>query len=205
VIRTGRSQRAGRSGFRMTHLFALVLFFTAIPFLSGLIPLVRFSEEQIDIIVRPDHIRVRGIYVYENPLPLPLIQGLSIPLPINRDNPAPVLLRVATLMPDRAPVPVRHIMGSYRFELVVPAGSAVTVMVEYAQYAPQRNAHYLLTTTRPWRRPIERGEFSLVPEGVEITGSNYPLERTDTGIWFFRRDDFMPTQDWEFSWEEERS
>jgi len=205
VIRPECSWRVRRSGLRTTQCFALFLFFAVLPFLSGLIPLVRFSDEHIDITVRPDHIHVRGIYVYENPLPFPVIQGLSIPLPIDRDNPAPVLLSVVTMMPDRAPVSVRHILGAYRFELSVPAGSAVTVMVEYTQYAPEGNGRYILTTTRPWMRPIKRGVFCLIPEGGKITRSNYPLEQMDTGTEFFRRDDFMPAQDWEFSWEEERS
>ena len=196
----GSSRRIKRPASRAIRCFTLLFSFIAVLFLSGLLPVVRFTEERIDITVYPDHVRVRGTYVYDNPLPFPVIQGLSIPLPVDRDNPAPVLIRITKLMPVHEPFPVRYLLGAYRCEIPVPAHSDVMVMVEYMQYAPNGKAHYLLTTTRPWRRPIERGAFRLIPEGVEIMNSNYLLIPLDAGVLFFQREDFMPTEDWDFSW-----
>ncbi|MBN1881612.1 MAG: hypothetical protein JW885_05510 [Deltaproteobacteria bacterium] len=180
--------------------FVLVLSFFALLFLSGVLPVVRFTEEQIDITVYPDRVHVRGTYVYDNFLPFPVIQGLTVPLPIDQDNPSPVLIRVAALKPAHEPFPVRYLLGAYRCEVTVPPRDSVTIMVEYIQYAPNKNACYLLTTTRLWRRAIERGEFRLMPEGVEIIHSTYPLIHADTHVLFFQKEDFMPTEDWDFSW-----
>ena len=47
----------------------LLLFAFVFPFLAGFYPIVRFVEEQIDIRVFPDHIKVEGYYVYKNPFP----------------------------------------------------------------------------------------------------------------------------------------
>ena len=60
-------------------LYVCLLYFAfTFPLLSGLYPVVRFNEEQIDIHVHPDHVRVEGQYVYKNPLPFPVVQGFSI-------------------------------------------------------------------------------------------------------------------------------
>jgi hypothetical protein len=185
--------------------FTLFLCAITLPFLSGLYPVVRFTEEYIDITVYPDHVRVRGVYVYENPLPFPVIQGMSIPVPIDQNNPAPILLCADELTPDYRPVPVRHLLGAYRCEIAVPAHGTVTMSVEYRQNAPYGKARYLLTTTRPWRRPIKRGAFRLIPRGVEIINSNYGLVPAEEGALFFQREDFIPIQDWEFSWVKKES
>lgn len=197
----GSSRRSRYSASGMIFSIALFLSVISLPFLSGLLPIVRFTEERIDITVYPDHVRVRGIYVYNNLLPFQVIQGLTVPLPIDRDNPAPIMLRVTELKPEYERIPVRCLMKAHRCEVAAPARGSVTVMVEYIQYAPGENAHYLLTTTRPWRRPIERGVFRLIPEDVEIIYSNYPLVPVDAGALIFQREEFMPTVDWKFSWE----
>ena len=51
----------------------------------GVLPVVRFTWEQIDIYVGSDHVTVEGTYVYENPWPIPVAQGFSIPLPIDEE------------------------------------------------------------------------------------------------------------------------
>ncbi len=68
---------------------SLLLCALVLPFPAGFYPIVRFPEEQIDIDVYPDHVWVKGIYVYRNPFPFPVIQGLVTPLPVNSDHPEP--------------------------------------------------------------------------------------------------------------------
>jgi hypothetical protein len=70
------------------------------PFLSGLYPIVRFDEEQIDIHVHPDHVRVEGQYLYKNPSPFPVVQGFSIPLPIDQHKPMPVMVSMKVGSPS---------------------------------------------------------------------------------------------------------
>ncbi len=46
---------------------SLLLCALLLALLAGLHPIVRFTEEQIDVHVHPDHVHVEGHYVYKNP------------------------------------------------------------------------------------------------------------------------------------------
>ena len=48
---------------------AVIALLALLPFLSGLLPIVRFVRERIDIALYPEEVRVEGFYVYQNPWP----------------------------------------------------------------------------------------------------------------------------------------
>jgi hypothetical protein len=173
----------------------------AFPFLAGLVPIVRFPREVIEIEVHPDHVVVDGLYVYRNPLPVPALQGFSVPLPVDEAHPEPIGVSARRVAPREEEIALRHIFGAYRFDQRFPPRGEVHVRVRYRQQASRRDARYTLTTTQPWGRPLEAGEYRLIPRGVRITGSNYPLLPEGDAL-TFRRRGFMPEEDWTFSWEE---
>jgi hypothetical protein len=183
----------------LINLLALILLVPA-SFAFLWIPAARFEREQINIHVHPDHVVVDGIYLYRNPYPFPVVQGLSIPLPSDAQHPLPAELEAEELWPQRHSFPLRDLWGRARFSLRLAAGQAVCLRVHYYQQAPSGNARYILTTTRPWLRPLEEGEYWLVPEGVTLLGSNYPMRPMPDGIAMFHKTQFMPDQDWVFSW-----
>jgi hypothetical protein len=113
----------------------------------------------------------------------------------------PTELLVTRLTPTAAMLPVRMLMGRLTFDLRFGAGEEVQVTVQYRQRAPARDGRYLLTTTRPWRRPLEAAVYTLRGEDVARVWSNYGLERAAPGLWTFERTQFMPPADWRFSWE----
>ena len=152
------------------------------------LPLCRFAEEEITIDVWPDEVQVHGVYHYENPLPLPIRQGLVIPLPVDADHPEPYSLSVQSC-------PVWRVLGSYYCDIAVGARAATSLDLQYRQFAPHHNARYLLTTTRAWLLPLRRAVYRLVPHGVTIEHSNYAM-RGET----FLRTNFMPDRDWQFTW-----
>ena len=182
------------------HYLFLVLFFLALPFLGGILPIVRFTEEQIDIRVYPDHVLMQGVYVYQNPFPFPVVQGLSVPFPVDKDHPTPVQLEARQLVPKPKHLETRYILGRHRFNLVFNAYEEIHIAVEYRQQAPERNARYLLTTTAPWKHPLQKGMYRLFPQDVNIIRSNYTLEAGDHENFIFQRQNFMPQDDWYFSW-----
>jgi hypothetical protein len=114
-------------------LFALLL---VLPCLAGFVPVVRFVRERIDIAVHPDEVRVVGQYVYKNPWPFPVTQGLSIPLPVDAAHPMPTELAAARIAPDAGPVPLRSILGQTVMEIGFRPREEVQVVVQYRQYAP---------------------------------------------------------------------
>ena len=179
----------------------LLLFGLVFPFLVGLRPIARFSEEQIDIHVYQDHVRVNGYYIYENPFPFPVVQGFLLPLPVDESHPQPILISAKKLSPTEKPIPIRSIFGRYLFDLTLAAGERSKILIQYYQHTPEKNARYILTTTEPWRRPLVRGLYRLLPQGVKITSSNYYLDSSEPGFLRFQRQEFMPQNDWLFSWE----
>lgn len=195
-------QIEGIMNFKQNHLLyiSILLLVAALPLLSGLYPAVNFTKERIDITVYGDRIKMRGIYVYENPFPFPIVQGYSIPLPVDPDNPEPVLLSASLLSKGRRPIPIRFILGEHRFGLTFEPLEKIKVQVQYQQEAPGANARYILTTTQPWKKPLIEGQYMLHAENVEITSSNYALEKEDATLSYFRKYQFMPQYDWNFTW-----
>ncbi|MGD8706303.1 MAG: hypothetical protein PVI84_12385 [Syntrophobacterales bacterium] len=179
----------------------LLLFCLVFPFLVGLRPIARFTEEQIDIHVYQDHVRVNGYYIYENPFPFPVVQGFLLPLPVGESHPQPILISAKKLYPTEKPIPIRSVLGRYVLNLTLAAGERSKILIQYYQHAPEKNARYILTTTESWRRPLVRGLYRLLPQGVKITSSNYSLDSGEPGLLRFQRQEFMPLHDWLFSWE----
>lgn len=190
-----------------THLIlfgpicVLTLFFLTLPFLTGLLPIVRFTQEHIDIRVSTDHVQVTGFYRYRNSLPLPMTQGLSIPLPVGDKQPPPLNVSATQLYPKAKSIPLWFILGRYRFNLVFAAGEEIGLHVQYVQHAPAHQARYILTTTKPWGQSLRYGLYRLLHQGVAITASNYPLYAIRQGVVGFQRHNFMPPHDWQFAWE----
>ena len=172
-----------------------------LPCLAGFLPIVHFVRERIDIAVYPDEVRVVGRYVYRNPWPLPVVQGLSIPLPVDATHPAPTELAATRLFSAAGPIPLRSILGRTTLELRFRAHEEVQIVVQYRQDAPTGDARYLLTTTRPWRRPLEHAVYALTLHDVHLAHSNYALRPDAQGAFEFDRTDFMPPEDWKFQWE----
>lgn len=178
-----------------------MLFVIVFPFLAGWIPIARFTHEQIDIDVHPDHVVMKGYYYYRNPFPFPITQGLSIPLPVDASHPSPVELSAEQLTPDKKEIPLRYVLGAHRLEVRLPAYEEICVKVQYYQHAPEQNARYILKTTQPWRQPLAHGVYRLIPYAVQLKSSNYPIKLLESDSQGFIKDNFMPLEDWTFSWE----
>ena len=169
---------------------------------SGVIPVARFERERIAITVRSNSIGVDGLYVYRNPLPLPWTQGLAVPFAQSAAQMPPAMVDAALVDPatgdELRELPVRWIFGVPRLDVPLPPGGYAHVRVRFTQMATSGIATYLLTTTAPWGRPLEHGEYLLYPDGVRIHASNYRLNGVAGSS--FTRENFQPDQDWTFRW-----
>lgn len=215
-------------------VLSLLVLFLVLPFLSGFLPIVRFTRERIEVYVHPGSINVVGYYVYRNPYPFPVVQGLSVPFPVDQDHPMPVdismkrlsrggtdaagratldLLRMDTADAGRSslcaqegePVPMRYFPGAHHVELRFLPREQVVVRLCYTQKAYVKNGTYILSTTRPWRAPLEEGVYRIYPSNVRITSSNYLLTEQEKGVLGFARSGFMPEADWNFRWDRSRA
>ncbi len=179
----------------------LFLCFLTLPLVMGWIPLVNFTEEEIEIQVYPDHIWMTGIYIYENPFPFPVTQGLSIPLPLDRKHPEPVQLSASIVSDDIIPLPLHYKLGKHRFAVTFHAKEKLKIQVRYYQHAPHNDAWYILTTTQAWNRPLLKGRYILsFNNNTTLNTSNFPLDMHPSGYYLFEREIFMPQRNWRFSW-----
>ncbi|MBI3874898.1 MAG: hypothetical protein HY300_02825 [Verrucomicrobia bacterium] len=199
-----RMQHAKQSDWNHAIRRLGLLLALAIPLLlaAGILPSVQFVREQIDIQVYPEHVEICGWYYYRNPWPFPMPQGLSIPFPVDEDHAPPVQVSVAQVSPEEKAIPVRYVLGRHRFDLTLASRGEVCVQVKHHQYTPRRDARYLLTTTQPWQKPLDRGLYRLFPHGVTIASSSYALKESDPTTLIFERSNFMPKEDWCFSWDQ---
>jgi hypothetical protein len=180
-----------------------LLFIGAIlPFASGIIPTVHFTSERIDVHVYPEEIVVNGYYFYKNPFPFPVFQGFSIPFPMDKDHPEPTESLVERLTPIKEATRIRHLFGNTGFDVYFSANEEAEIRVSYCQKAGRANATYILTTTKPWGRPLESGIYTLYPHRTVIESSNYPLDLPGKAPGFHKTG-FMPDKDWQFTWRKE--
>ncbi|MEK6742605.1 MAG: hypothetical protein AABZ15_03295 [Nitrospirota bacterium] len=177
-----------------------LLFIAAVlPFASGVLPTVQFTSERIDVHIYPDEIVVDGYYLYKNPFPFPVAQGFTIPFPIDKDHPEPVDVHVERRTPGKEDIRLRHLFGSTGFDVSFAAHEEAEIRVTYRQKAGGMSATYILKTTQPWGRPLERGVYTLYPHGAIIVSSNYPLDLPGKAPGFHKTG-FMPDKDWQFTW-----
>ena len=203
-VSANKAHRAAATEKRRGHLagplISLLFCMLPLPFLCGIYPVVHFTEEQIDIRVCPDEVIVDGYYVYQNPFPFPVSQGFIIPFPVDDRHLGPSFLQVRQLQPEEKDIGPWYMLGVNRFSLTFKANGTCRVHVRYRQKVIGESASYILVTTKPWRRPLQRTVYRMFPEGVEISASNYGLSRQARDFLEFRRENFMPDEDWSFSW-----
>jgi hypothetical protein len=180
----------------------LIVVAAIIPFATGILPTVHFTSERIDVRVYPDEIYVEGYYFYKNPFPFPVIQGFSIPFPIDKDHPEPLEVRVERLTPEKEALRLRRIFGKPSFDVLFSAKEEAEIKVSYRQRAGGTNATYILTTTQPWGRPIDYGIYTLYTHDTVIVSSNYSFNLPN-GTLGFHKIGFMPEKDWQFTWRKE--
>ena len=185
-----------------------VVLFLGILFLGGFFPMIRFVSEKIIVTVNEDDLYVEGFYHYYNPLPFPVTQGLSVPFP-QGDGLLPAdLISVERISLEgegsSSLLPVRVIKQTPYFELKAPSRKPVSIRVVYRQGHSKGIGRYLLTTTAPWRRPIQEGRYELWINSGSLITSNYPVEPSGDreGFYFFEKTNFWPEEDWIFEFEQ---
>jgi hypothetical protein len=187
----------------LAHVIGLALLAAAALDGAGVLPSARFRRERIVLTVRPRALLVDGLYVYENPLPFPRALALAVPWGEEEGQAPPAAIgawRVDPASGEETPLPVLRLLGTPRVSLALPAGGEAHLRVRFEQRVERGRATYLLTTTAPWGRPLERGEYVVtVAPGARLLSSSYPLDATAPPS--FTRTGFLPERDWTLAWE----
>jgi len=190
-------------------LLALVLIGLAIYTGCNVFPQVHFDRERIEVWVVPRQIQVTGLYHYSNPSRLPALLSLGLPFPVDAEHLRPSTYSIATATADGhvvAPIRPTERHGEVGFRMFLRPHEDKWVRVDYVQGASVSRGTYILTTTRKWHRPLERGDYVLhLSAGLELASTNYHPEATVKGeknTYLFSRTDFYPSEDWNFAWRE---
>ncbi len=156
---------------------------------------LRFTTEDIKLIVSPERLYVEGIYKCESDTPL-YNYSIYYPFYLGRDSKFPDKFSVAPVERGK----LRN-LNFYRknnlmmFYVPVEKGNPVNVRVIYEQEGTNNRAIYLTETTRKWKRAVKNAVLVVRLEGgiksaIVITPSNEKLaifgQRT------FHLDNFYP-------------
>ncbi|MFW5811204.1 MAG: hypothetical protein ACOCWY_06355 [Thermodesulfobacteriota bacterium] len=181
-------------------ILVILVIILLLPMIANLLPVIRFSEESIDVQVFPDEIRVRGLYSFKNPFPFSLSQTFSYTPAEDVDLPEALEVKARKISPKIEPLPFTNTMGSRRFKLRFAAKETVTIEIEYRQKTPKHYARYIPITLKHRNRPLQFGSYALIPRGVEIVSSSYPLRENGSGVQFYEGHRFIHSSQWRFSW-----
>jgi hypothetical protein len=192
---------------------AALLTGAAVYFFSGYFTTVRFDRERIEVQADRGRIQVRGLYHYTNASRLPSVLSLKVPFPVDPDHPQPDWFTLYKSGDDgRAGEEIVPVVRGkdVSFRLFFRPGEAKWIRLDYVQPSLVPRGRYLLTTTRPWGRPIGRADYMLrLPREFSLIFSNYSVNPTPAGgawqAFAFSKTDFFPDQDWEFAWDDSRA
>jgi hypothetical protein len=192
---------------------ACVLATAAICFLGSRFTPVRFDGERIDVEVTRQTIHVHGLYHYQNSSHLPALLTLATPFPVDPDHLTPDAIALAEVEESGRIVKSLELRGPQQapsVRLLFRPREAKWIQLDYWQATRMASGRYLLSTTRDWGRPIAQAAFRLLlPEGYRLLSTNYPVSTAPAAsrcqAFTFSRTNFYPTQDWQFSWRENRA
>ena len=181
-------------------ILVVLIGIVVLPIFANLLPIIRFAEESIDVQVYPHEIRVRGLYAFRNPFPFSLSQTFSYTPAEDVDLPEALDIKARKISPIVEPLPFTDTLGSRRFKLRFAAKETVTIEIEYRQKTPKHYARYIPITLSHRNRPLQFGSYALIPKGVEIVSSSYPLRKNGSGVQFYEGHRFIHSSQWRFSW-----
>lgn len=192
---------------------AAIIATAGVVFFSGHFTTVRFDRERIEVQIERGRIHVKGLYHYTNASGLPAVLTLGVPFPVDSNHPQPEWFALYESGEDgRAGAEIVPVVrgSDVSFRLIFRPYEAKWILLEYSQPSHVPRGRYLLTTTRPWRRPIERADYVLrIPHESSLLSSNYPVTSEPAAAGWqaftFSKTDFFPDRDWEFAWDDSRA
>jgi len=173
----------------------------------GFVPLARFTQEEVNVTVHPDHMEVDGTYLFENPHRFPIRQICTFPVAMGEGIGPALDMRVYWFGPSvggdaTVNVPLHNFLGTQWFSVALGPNENIRIQVHYRQNATQHHGGYVVTSTQSWGRPLDMASFRIRSYGARIVQSSYPLGVTDSpDALGFDWHGFMPKHDWTFAWE----
>ncbi|MFP4471885.1 MAG: hypothetical protein ACLFPE_14470 [Bacteroidales bacterium] len=164
---------------------------------------VEFFREDLEFRLRVDEFSVNGLYYFRNPAAHPVKQVLFYPFP-DEALYGKVSEVFATQLPDSASCFISRTTTGAMIRLEIPPKYEKVLRIGYTQHPPGNFAKYIITTTQNWEKPFELANYVLiVPDDLEIKSFSIPpddfVDQKNATIYSWKRKDFMPQVDFEFT------
>ena len=170
---------------------------------------IHFYKEQIALKAGEGALEVHATYYYRNLTCRDIDLLAKAPFPVNHTLSFPH--RISLVEGDNIPVMWERAGNTIKFCMFFSPGENKKMTLIYTQKNKGYKGSYILITTKSWRRPLCRGDYSLeLPKNCSIVYSSYPLNRATSSedcsmgkvtSLLFSMEDFMPRKNWDFSYQ----
>ena len=123
---------------------------------------------------------------------------MSYPFPQNPELGKVKSVEGNSVYPEmKAPVVVNFDQKAARFRLKVFPFDTAVVRISYVQLIPNHKAKYILTSTKAWKKPLEKADFTLkIPIDIKIDSLSFDADSLlffkDYLLYKWEFKDFMP-------------
>jgi hypothetical protein len=159
---------------------------------------LHFAREEIRMDVHPGAVEITGMYHFTNTLPNPASAVIFYPFPLDSFHAYPDSVSIPGYEFERSDSGVSFKM---RFRPQVED----SFLAYYRQPLRGRQARYIVTTTRVWKRPIDQAQFCIVVpadfKDVKLSYKPDAVSRTDSTVTYsFTQRRFYPDKDVIVTW-----
>jgi len=164
---------------------------------------IRFSEENIEILINDEYAIVNGKYTFRNKSNEEVNRTLFYPFPINQFLTYPD--RIEVFDQDNKIIPFSKSSSGMYFSLIVPPKEESIIKVTYSQKLLSNEMKYILTTTQNWKSPLQKAEYKIsLPLEFELKGLSLKADsiysNSTYNIYYINKENFMPDKDLIIKW-----
>src|SRR4030042_2195870 len=160
-------------------------------------PPVHFYEEELTFTIREHSVLVEGNYYFKNLTSEIKIVRLFYPFVIDTNQYYPDTIQIG--------LPYADEKSGITFALSVPGLKENNFNIRFNQPIRFKSYKYITTTTRIWKRPIQKAVFKIIaPDTIEVK-ANYTGHRRASEVGYIEYiimlEDFYPDADLIFEWD----
>jgi hypothetical protein len=179
----------------------LLLILTSFICTAGII----FQKEAITATIAAcDTLEVQGVYYFVNSDTSTTSTAIYYPFPVDSVLNYPYYISVVRLSNKKQLSYIKRKMG-ITWKQILPPRSTDSIQVIYRQKTMQPNGRYILTTTKYWKSPLKRADFTVITP-ADITLSYWSFQSDSVGVHNGRiyyhsfQTDFFPESDMLLEW-----
>lgn len=158
---------------------------------------VQFKREIISLTIDSSEITVEGKYYFKNRTKIPKLMKLFYPFPVDEKHFYPYYIDVKNSN-------FEYTKDGINFMVRLNPLEEKEDIVKYSQKIADRNAKYILTTTKEWKEPLENAQFIIdLPLAFKPVISYKPdstIIKDNRMFYYIEKKNLFPDTDLIVSW-----